>query len=229
MTSLKVLDSLEGLKKIESPLEALSKVNNSLSNTENVDKILIIILDLSGSMSGELSSGVSKIDALWNSVQKNLAPKLSGLSYGIIGFGIIGQSRQDSVAWVISPTNDPKRILEHKKPVALGSTPMLMGLKMAWNYATDHVNKSRFILISDGIPTDAGTCEILGNCERNNKIPIDTIGIGELGSYGYDEHFLREISRLTGGIFSPVNSIYDISDTITMLAPSNRLLLGTIK
>jgi uncharacterized protein YegL len=221
--NLTVTQMLDGLKKTKDPTEALSKISKSL--TVQTDKVLLILIDVSGSMSESLGKGTTKIQALWQAMQKDLAPKLSGWTYGVIAFGDFAVG----VKWLIGPTDKPEKILIMKQPSADGSTPMKGALQMAWDWSKINAQKVRFILITDGFPTDCRTDgDILSLCFANKTIPIDTIGVGS-NKQNYDEKFLRKICEITGGVFSKVNSVNTLTDTLVMLSPEKRLLLGTTK
>lgn len=217
---------LEGLTKTKDPLEALSKVD-SLAVLS--DKCLIIIADFSGSMNDTLSGNVTKIQALKDALTGNLVSKLAGWTYGIIGFGVMSSSDPFSqVKWIVYPTTNIEKIKLINKYEAIGSTPILGGLREAWKWSTDYANKARFVLVSDGQPTDASNSTILSECQMHRTLPIDTIGVGNNQS-GYDEAFLKEVSRITGGIFSRVNSIGSLTNSLIELSPEKRLMLGTTK
>jgi hypothetical protein len=179
-------------------------------------------------MQSEFENDSTKIEALWHAVKNNLAPKMSGWTYGMIGFGIMDRNSVKDCKWIINPTIDPTRVSNVKELQAMGSTPMLAGLELAWGWVKDHASKARFILISDGVPTDCSRDQMFSNCSNHKNIPIDTIGIGKLGN-SYDEQLLKKISEITGGIFSRVNSINTLTNTLEMLSPEKRLLLGTVK
>ena len=78
-----------------------------------------------------------------------------------------------------------------------GGTNMLLALNTCWDEQFKHM-----ILMTDGQPTGSSKEDILIACAQHKDIPIDTIGIGDIGGGGYDPDFLREIARITGGRFT---------------------------
>jgi len=95
----------------------------------------------------------------------------------------------------------------------MGSTNMLEVLEEAWQTDSNH-----FILMTDGQP-DQYTSEILDMVRQNaKKAKIDTIGIGDQGSYNYDRDFLQELAEITGGKF------YDVGEPIKLGSVVQELL-----
>jgi hypothetical protein len=223
MAGLATTDNvLSGLKKSKSSTEVLAKMEKTLSVPS--DKALIIIADFSGSMAEQLTPGATKIQALKSALINDLAKKLIGWTYGVIGFGI---NIFDPIKWLVYPTTDPRKMIAVNEYSANGSTPMYDGLIEAWIWTNRNASKARFILISDGEPTGHSKAEILEQCSQHKTIPIDTIGVGN--GLGYDEEFLKQISEVTGGIFAKVNSIDNLTSTLIDLSPEKRFLLGNTK
>jgi len=185
---------------------------------EKVDKVILILLDSSGSMSGMVET-VPKNTVAWKALQQELTPNLSGWNHGLISFG-------RSVGFLIPPTTDTSALVSCDKPHASGGTPMLRALTIAWDWIGAHANQARLVLLSDGCPTDASTESILSFAKDHASIPIDTVGIGSVDSYSYDEAFLKELSRITGGMFCRAHSIKMLATTIRELSPAQRPLLG---
>lgn len=207
---------LNGLTKKPSAKELLK--NTGIIPQQKIDKILIILLDGSSSMHMHME-GQRKDDVAWKVFSNDLAPNLSGWTYGILIF-------DDRAWWKILPTNDPT-VLSISKSFTDGETSMGLGLQVAWQWTQSNAKQARFIMLTDGEPTDMGKSSILTMVELNKTIPIDTVGIGK-GTMGYDPDFLREISRITGGIFVEVGTIKLLAETILRLSPSNRPLLGLV-
>jgi len=225
------LDKL-GVKKTKSLAEIL---DGDIVAQEHFDKVLVVLLDLSGSMLDRIdfsTGGFSprKVDAMWKAFKIDLAPKLAGWPYGVLAFQDI------SAHWIIYPIQDPKALTVTKQPEANGSTPMKRALETAWGWVRINADQARFILITDGCPTDCTEEDLIEIVKRHSKIPIDTIGIGSLShdqslwSYGsFNEKLLQTISEITGGVYSRVSDVSSIIDTIVKLSPTNRPLLGPAK
>ncbi len=212
------LDKL-GIKQAKSSIDILKSGTNVVSR---LDKALIILIDLSGSMSEMFDRNTSKVEALWDCLKQKLAPNMSEWNYGVLAF------QGNSAYWFIYPVKDTKALTVSSQPGAWDSTPMKLALDTAWTWVKTGAEQARFILITDGCPTDCTSEELLTVVGEHKNIPIDTIGIGS-GSFGYDPDLLRQISALTGGMFSEVGSVGVLTDIIVKLSPAKRLLLGTVK
>ena len=202
------------------PRKPLSDLLKGLKVQDKVDKVLIVLLDGSGSMS-DIMEHSTKIRVAWHVLRTELMPNMMGWSYGVVLFHGFSVSE-----WIVRPSQGTKALVI-ANPLADGDTPMGKALADAWNWVKSNAKQARFILLSDGLPTDTTKGAILKLAEVNNSIPIDTVGIGE-GSYSYDPVFLAELSRLTGGMFVEVSSIKMLTEAILRLAPANRPLLGTV-
>jgi hypothetical protein len=204
------------------PKKSLKDMLHGVTVQEKLDKVLVVLLDGSGSM-WEIFGPDSKINMAWKILRSELMPNLTGWNYGVLLF----HGDQDC-DWMIYPYN-MKAGLTITAPMADGSTPMMEGLNTSWRWVKEHASNARFIMLSDGEPTDSSKDEILDMAKLNKTIPIDTVGIGTRSSYGgYDPTFLRKLSEITGGMFVEAYSVKVLSDTILTLAPSNRPLLGPV-
>ena len=208
--NVKILGNLRQVNSTKSLLK-------DLKSPEKVDKLLLILLDTSGSMA-EAMGNSSKISVAWKVFHDKLLPNMAGWSYGIIRFG-------DSAQWESHPTSNTTA-LKRMTPHAAGMTALGQALKIAWEWSRSYAKEARFIVLSDGRPNDMNPDDIINMVMECNSIPIDTVGIGSGSSSSYDPIFLRTISELTRGIFSEANSVQLLSDTIKKLSPAERPLLG---
>ena len=194
-----------------------------LKSPEKFDKLLLILLDSSGSMADDMDRS-TKIAVAWDVFHKKLLPNMSGWGYGIICFG-------GNAYWELYPTSSPNA-LNIRNPGASGGTSMGAALNLAWSCARTQAKEARFVLLSDGKPNDMPQDTILSMVAECNQIPIDTVGIGEKNTHSiwssYDPEFLMKISSLTKGIFSEAFSVAKLSETIKKLSPAERPLLGKI-
>ena len=213
--SIELTKRLNGLTQKKSTKDLL----DGIKIQEKIDKVLIVLLDGSSSMHS-LMDNRRKDDIAWTIFKNDLAPNISGWTYGILIFS-------NGANWQILPTSDPTA-LTLAQPQTGGGTAMGQGLEVAWSWVRTNAKQARFIMLTDGEPTDMSKPYILENAERHNTIPIDTVGIGT-GTFGYDPVFLREMSRITGGIFAEAGTVKLLADVILKLAPSNRPLLGPVK
>lgn len=186
---------------------------------EKVDKLLLILLDTSGSMSSVMETS-AKIDVAWKVFQNELMPNMADWSYGILSF-------DDYVNWLVIPCTNTNLTALTTVPATRGSTNMGEALNFAWCWARSNAKSARFILLTDGQANDMPKDQILSMAKENNSIPIDTVGIGE-GTHDYDPVFLQNLSRITGGMFSAASSVKLLADTIKKLSPQERPLLGTV-
>jgi len=201
------------------PRKPLKDILKGVKTIDRIDKVLIIILDGSGSMLDAMGNS-PKIKVAWGVLRTELMPNIAGWTYGVILFHGFGEAD-----WIVRPSQDTKALMVILNPVADGDTPMGKALTDAWNWVKSNARQARFILLSDGMPTDITETAILDLAEKNSTIPIDTVGIGA-GSYSYNPAFLSELSRITGGMFVEAGSVKMLAETILSLAPANRPLLG---
>ena len=206
---------LKGLRNINIPTKDIN------TNVNSSNGVLIVLLDTSSSMCARFETS-TRIKIANEVLRLQLIPNMLDWQYGIIKFG-------GMPSWYVLPTVS-KNALVIDAP-AIGGTAMLGGLKMAWEWIHKNNKGARIILISDGEPTDAGKQAILETVSINNNIPIDTVGIGDAKTMysGYDLQFLRELSRITGGIFCEAHSVKQLADSIFKLSPVERPLLGVGK
>ena len=216
--------SLEGL----TPKKSLSEVMKNVNHEELLDKVLIVLLDKRGSMSYSMGRD-TKIAMAWKILKADLMPNMTGWAYGLLTFG-----GWNDTHWEVYPCRDTKALMLLSNPNAEGGTPMGKALGTVWSWVSTHATSARFILLSDGCPTDVSGDEILEIARTyHTNIPIDIVGIGHAsngysGFAEYDPEFLRELSRITGGIFSEVGTVKQLTNTILKLSPTNRPLLGTV-
>jgi len=152
-----------------------------------------ILCDFSGSMGGK-KEGYLK-DAI-----RDLHPKFPGTT--LVGFAS-GEVDEFSI-----------EDLDYLRTT--GGTPMLQALEFAW--AT---NARGMILITDGEP-DGSKERILGTAMEYSHIPVNPIGIGD-DRHDFDEEFLRELARITGGEFHNVKE----SDLRLLASTIETVLIGT--
>jgi len=207
-------EKITGLKTSPSLETALS----GLRETEPIDKLLLVLIDKSGSMGGIMET-LPKIDIAWQVFKDELMPNMTNWTFGILAF-------DDFVTWIVMPTTNTKALTT--VPVLGGSTHMGEALQFAWNWVRSNAKSARFILLTDGMANDMPKEQIISMAKENKSIPIDTVGIGQ-GTFDYDPDFLQNLSSITGGIFSAARSVRLLADTIKKLSPQERPLLGTVK
>ena len=222
-TKLNIESSSKSVKPLNEVLKGLRNINGKKPDIEvSVNQsagegVLIVLLDTSSSMSGRFETS-TKIMTANNVVNTQLLPNILNWKFGIIKFGSIA-------TWYIAPENPKKGLMINT--TAIGGTSMMAGLRMSWDWILRQDKGCRIILISDGEPTDASKQVILEAAIMNRNVPIDTVGVGENRLYsGYDPAFLRELSRITGGVFCEAHTVKMLSQTIFKLSPKERPLLG---
>jgi uncharacterized protein with von Willebrand factor type A (vWA) domain len=213
----------------KSRLKPLSKPNLNLREQPKSDHALIILLDVSGSMSGLMSDHTTKLHAAWQAFKSELEPHLTGWDLGILLFGVM---EREEVQWILQPTN--RTMLDSiREPTPEGSTPMWKALETAWEWIARRTSKARIILITDGMLTDKNPEKAIKETKTN--WPIDTVFVGGEDAEIYDidqfsgSNFLKQLSEKTGGKFSLVSDIKAFGEVIKQLAPENRPLLGSGK
>ena len=215
--------ALSGLTPTRSVQDILNGVYPKPEALSLDDKTLIIMLDHSGSMADVLGQQ-TKIVVAWTILQQELLPRLTGWKFGILRF-----SGERTTEWLIPPGQSPKALALITAPTPTGNTPIQHALQKAWAWALANTKQARFILLSDGVPTDESPEQIILGAVAHGTIPSDTVGLGTTQCHGYDEKFLRQLSAVTGGLFCAANSVRTLTDIIIKLSPAQRPLLGPVK
>lgn len=153
--------------------------------TEQNPERVVLLIDVSGSMSGSMPAAVqTRIAAVTESILVILAQSSCKLTrYGLTTF--------DSMPRVVVPITDDYLMIEAKAYMQTqGGTDMDTGLSAAVQQ-----EPNRIIMLSDGGATcgDERVLEV-ARTAATLGIKIDTIGIGEA-----NDTLLQEISRITGG------------------------------
>lgn len=212
------------LQLIKTRLKPLGKP--TLMPLPKVDRALVVALDVSGSMSGTMDTGESKLHVAWESFRNELQPRLSGWYLGILAFGT---EERNGVQWQLPPTNEVE-LSFLREPMPQGSTPLLPALHQAWDWLKRRALKGRIIVISDGLPNQGGGPDEVLNEAPRHGVPIDCVGIGKGESaFSYDPVFLKRLAELTGGCFTEVSEVEKLAETIKALSPVERPLLGQPK
>jgi len=180
---------------------------------------IAVIADASSSMNESIQGGKQKIeaeiDALVNMLKKGMAD--SKIYY-------IECPGEDGVPHAFVPTANAKLLISTVKTMrARGMTPMYEALKLA--YDKTRGQKVRFILMSDGQPNDCIENDIF-KLVTKKEVVIDTIGIGDPSSGNYDPDFLKEVARLTGGIYTEVHDYKQFMKELYKLSPAERKAIG---
>ena len=202
------------------PKKSLSDMLKGITIQEKADKVLILIVDGSGSM-GDTMGTNSKISVAWGILNHKLLPNMSGWNLGIILF-----HGYQNIDWVLTPRQNVTSLVG-MQPYADGSTPMRQALHEAWDWVSLHAKGARFVMLSDGEPDDSKDV-ILTDAREHTNIPIDTIGIGSNSGFSYDPTFLLNLSQITGGIFVEAGTVTKLTEVILKLSPTNRPLLGMV-
>ena len=176
----------------------------------------MLLIDTSGSMADYIS-GIVKLDATKNAVIEFIRSKFlmdHGDRAGIISFG-------EFATVVKKPTTEYENLENSVHMLsANGSTAMYEGLSLALDLLP-HGGVQRIVLITDGVPTTTGKLSILSLAKRaaQKRVVIDTIGVGSpFDLMGYDEHLLRRIAAITGGTFTRVLDIQELTGRFVELA-----------
>lgn len=213
ITTKDVVERVSSLKKKPS----LETMLEGLKEQERLEKVLVVLIDTSSSMLGQMETS-SKIEVAWRVFNQELMPNMAGWSYGILSFN-------DYINWLVWPGSNAKTL--DSVPPTCGSTHMGEALKTAWIWVKGNATSARFILLTDGQANYMPKEIILSLARENTNIPIDTVGIGQ-GTGEYDPEFLKQLSAITGGMFSAADSVKLLATTIKKLSPKERPLLGTV-
>lgn len=187
----------------------------------------VFTLDVSGSMEATVTDdgiGMKKIDLLKKALERyinNRFQKHPDSRVGLVAF-------ESNVHVMIEITDDVNElIVEARGLTAGGSTAMHKGLTRAIQMLD--ANKGsyipRIILISDGAPDNQDLVVDVINQHREKRIIVDCIYIGESSEHDqYYIDFMKNIARITGGIFEQIRSEKEFE--LKFLKVANRPLLG---
>lgn len=212
-------EKLLGLTQRKSTTSILTR--ESVKAQVKLDKVLLVLLDCSGSMSESMMVG-SKMSVAWKVLNNDLMPNMAGWAYGILTF-----SGYDS-SWSVYPTVQTTALVKMIEPYTGGGTSLFSALNKSWLWLRQFAKEARIILLTDGCPTDMTESEILNHAQEHNTVPIDTVGIG-VGGYSYNPEFLKRLSEITGGLFTEASTAKILATKILELAPTNRPMLGEPK
>lgn len=209
-----------GMKGLAARASQFQSAPPSIDGTTKPNRITLM-LDCSGSMAGQ------PIEDLKNAVQ---------------GFAAACNWQDTSVAIATFPSGDGDDghsdtplvseaailMLEANRLQAGGGTPMFGCLERV----IKNIPLTRGVIVSDGDATDAYGYGLDGSDEgsRNkqlvpyidSKTPVDTVHIGDSSG---GEETLKEIARLTGGIFLKFKDIGQFATAFRYLTPTYRGLL----
>jgi len=210
-------------KELEAVSEKLKPLKRQgLKPAPRIEKALVVLLDVSGSMGDKISLRETKLQVAWKSFKQVLQKHLVGWHLGILLFGT---HEGDGVQWHLPPTSTVE-LDALREPEPQDETPMLPALRMAWEWLKRRAEGGRIILLTDGLPNRGGYQEdVLQEVENRKSIPVDCIGVG--GDFCYDPVFLRKLSSLTNGVFCEVKNADELVHTIKSLSPAERPLLGS--
>jgi len=218
------------MKKRDKELEVLPEKlkplkRQGLKPAPKVEKALVVLLDVSGSMADRISFGETKLQVAWKSFKQVLQKHLAGWHLGILLFGTY---EGDGVQWHLPPTSTVE-LDALREPEAQDETPMLPALRMAWEWLRRRAEGGRIILLTDGLPNRGGYQEEILDEAPKHSVPIDCIGFKSMDFAGYDKDFLRKLSSATGGIFTEAERAEELLAGVLRLSPAERPLLGKPK
>ena len=180
-----------------------------------LEELMVILIDASGSMADRCKNGQTKMEAVKESVP-HLHARGSYVEYGMVSFDSTPQALQQ-------PTTNFSAILLHLDVLRPGSSTNIPsalgeGLKM---FVERQVERKRMILLSDGqnMEESYNMDERIEDCKRM-KVVVDTIAFGE----NADINLLQKIAAQTGGVFQKVNSPLQLGDAYKRLNFQTRYL-----
>ena len=173
-----------------------------------LEEVCILLVDISSSMHDATEEGMSKIDAVRQSIP-NLYAATHRVAYGMIGFN-------EDAHEIQSLTSNFGLIIGQAESISpRGSTnisaAMRVGLVMINNKDTE---RKRMILLSDG--SDNIEQDMVEECIircQEEKVVVDTIAFGR----DADELRLREIAKRTGGVFYSAKSVRKLAEAYKKL------------
>lgn len=191
-------------------------MNNDFDNTKANElakkkEHLAIILDKSGSMSSSFSSRhiKSRIHCAWEaaiaivSSTDDVITELSVIAFDTKIFKVCEKMDSISILTVLN-------LFEADGGTALGAA-INAGIS---------IDANRLIILTDGYPDSEAATIAAATEAAARSIKIDTIGIGES-----NDILLKEISKMTNGIFKHPNSPEELIQHFVQLETKNRLMI----
>ncbi len=177
--------------------EVLKSRSINLAKKEVFEEVVIILVDISGSMGEVCKNGMVKLTV----VKKSIPFLFARGSY--VGYGLVGFS--DNASEIQNVTPDFNKIhIQACMMEAAGGTNIRKGMFLGLRIMEGkQMEKRRIILLTDGHDTYSkiDLMQAVTTCQEREVI-CDTISFGE----GADDQLLREIAKRTGGKFTKVNS-----------------------
>lgn len=175
---------------------------------KTLEEIVIILIDNSGSMEDYCKSGLTKLDAVKQSIPF-LQARGSYVGYGMVIFSTTAIPIQQPT------TNFSSILIQLDILLTEGSTNIPAALREGLQMFLERtVDKKRMILLSDGCNNVEQEMmdQRISDCIRENVI-VDTIAFGD----NADINLLKSISTRTGGMFQKVNSPLQLEEAYKKL------------
>lgn len=182
----------------------------------------LLILDSSGSMAGQDATGVTKIEAAREALERYVVGTPDSFNLGLMVYGHEGSSdrsdREESCAGIetfaglgeLNVDNAP-RTLEQFQPA--GWTPIEGSLQAAAEeFAGQEEAANRVILVTDGIETCGGDpVEAARQLKQSGvAVTVDVVGF-DLESDS-DAQALRAVAEVTGGEYADAGNAAELND-----------------
>lgn len=171
---------------------------------------IIFVLDTSPSM-----TTYGKMERAKQAVI-DTAQQLLQIGRGKIRVGVV--TFDDYAHSIVSLTTDIQTISSQVAGIYTGgsSTAMTEGLEMALQMFANPQAKTQceIVMVSDGMPNNPATAQLVADNIRQNNIQLSILGIGE---EDVDKHFLKKLSN---GNFIVIGTTDSISDSIGLLMQS---------
>lgn len=198
-------------KSLKEKIEESDARYQTLISSIDLNKInhrIAVILDDSGSTSGECFN--NEVEAFRVILSQSNCVETA---YSLIKLNSASQSL----------TVDYNLLLKIAPNYGGGGTPIHRALQQALEQSI-----TRIILVSDGEPDNTTACYEEAQKAKSKSIKIDTIFVQSVFSgIGIEEakHVLKEISRITDGIFMSFDKSGNFTKAAAYLTPGNRFLL----
>lgn len=200
-----------------STVEQLKKDVLETGDKKVTESIVILLLDISGSMDEPLDVD-TKIEVLKEAIRAFVGMKKD------VAIGIITFSNSYKIETV--PTRDTVTIIDKVNRLCPEDmTAMGKAIRYALKYIKTMVSYSpRIVLVSDGNVNDMSPVDVLGIVnEFKGKVVIDTIAVGR--EMMDDFELMKKISEITGGMFFTCSDKHSIVETFKEISPERRYLL----
>lgn len=198
----------------------------------------LLILDSSGSMAGQDSTGVTKIDAARGALERYVVGTPDSFNLGLMVYGHEGSNdrsdREESCAGIETfaglgelNVDNARQTLGQFQPA--GWTPIEGSLEAAAEeFAGKEEAANRVVLVTDGIETCGGDPVAAARQLKESGVAVTVDVVGFDLEDGSDARALRAVAEATGGEYADARNAAELNDYFADLVSRRVELTGSL-